>query len=82
MTVPVSPSLDEATRIYLVRHGRTKLNAAGVLRGHLDPPLDVVGRRQVRELGVALAQRGIQSSSPARCGERLKRPRRSPDRLD
>ena len=29
--------------IYLVRHGRTALNAAGVLRGRLDPPLDGVG---------------------------------------
>ena len=30
-------------RIFLVRHGRTSLNAAGVLRGRLDPELDVTG---------------------------------------
>lgn len=47
------------TCVYLVRHGRTALNAAGVLRGRLDPPLDDVGRRQVAVLGAALAGRGI-----------------------
>jgi probable phosphoglycerate mutase len=34
--------------IYLVRHGRTALNAAGVLRGRLDPPLDAQGEREVQ----------------------------------
>jgi broad specificity phosphatase PhoE len=48
-----------ATRIYLARHGRTALNAAGVLRGRLDPPLDDVGRRQAQWLGAALGHRGI-----------------------
>lgn len=47
------------TRIYLARHGRTPLNAAGVLRGRLDPPLDDVGRRQAQWLGAALGRRGI-----------------------
>jgi len=42
------------TRIYLVRHGRTGLNASGVLRGHLDPPLDAVGNIQAIRLAVAL----------------------------
>jgi broad specificity phosphatase PhoE len=36
--------------IYLVRHGRTALNAAGVLRGRLDPPLDEQGEREVQHL--------------------------------
>jgi broad specificity phosphatase PhoE/ADP-ribose pyrophosphatase YjhB (NUDIX family) len=45
-------------RIYLARHGRTPLNAAGVLRGHLDPLLDAVGRQQAEWLGVALGDRG------------------------
>lgn len=41
----------EATAtVFLVRHGRTALNAAGVLRGRLDPPLDDVGRREARRL--------------------------------
>lgn len=46
-------------RIYLARHGRTPLNAAGALRGHLDPPLDAVGRQQAEWLGVALGDRGV-----------------------
>jgi broad specificity phosphatase PhoE len=40
--------------VYLVRHGQTALNTAGVLRGLLDPPLDETGRRQARRLGTAL----------------------------
>jgi probable phosphoglycerate mutase len=30
-------------RVFLVRHGRTSLNADGRLRSRLDPPLDEVG---------------------------------------
>lgn len=44
--------------VYLIRHGRTALNAQGVLRGQLDPPLDEVGRAQARALGSVLATRG------------------------
>jgi broad specificity phosphatase PhoE len=40
----------EAT-IFLVRHGRTPLNAAGVLRGRIDTPLDDVGQAEARALG-------------------------------
>jgi broad specificity phosphatase PhoE len=36
--------------VYLVRHGQTRLNAAGLLRGHIDTPLDEVGRREARAL--------------------------------
>ena len=57
-----------ATRVYLARHGRTPLNAAGVLRGRLDLDLDEVGRDQARRLAVALAERGagIVVASPLR----------------
>lgn len=41
------------TELYLCRHGRTALNAAGVLRGRIDPDLDEVGRAEA----VALAAR-------------------------
>lgn len=44
------------TQIYLVRHGRTTLNANGLLRGHLDPPLDAVGAEEVLALGRYFAQ--------------------------
>jgi broad specificity phosphatase PhoE len=36
--------------MFLVRHGRTSLNAAGVLRGRIDAPLDEVGRHEARLL--------------------------------
>jgi broad specificity phosphatase PhoE len=42
--------------VYLARHGQTALNAAGVLRGHLDPPLDTVGQLQAVNLGIALGR--------------------------
>lgn len=41
--------------VYLVRHGRTALNADGRLRGRLDPPLDRVGHTQVEALAAAFA---------------------------
>lgn len=46
-------------RVYLARHGRTALNAAGVLRGRLDPPLDDEGEAEVARLARALAGAGI-----------------------
>ncbi len=36
---------------YLVRHGRTHLNAEGRLRGDQNPPLDNVGRDEASALG-------------------------------
>jgi len=46
-------------RVFLVRHGRTPLNADGRLRGRLDPPLDEVGEREVAELARELASHRI-----------------------
>jgi broad specificity phosphatase PhoE len=40
--------------VYLVRHGQTRLNETGVLRGLLDPPLDEAGLRQAGRLAAAL----------------------------
>jgi broad specificity phosphatase PhoE len=48
---------EDRTRLYLVRHGRTSLNAAGVLRGLLDPPLDELGRMQAARLAAVLGTR-------------------------
>jgi len=42
------------TDIYLCRHGRTTMNVAGLLRGRLDPDLDLVGYAEARELGKLL----------------------------
>lgn len=57
-----------ATRVYLARHGQTPLNSAGLLRGHLDPHLDAVGRNEAQRLASALVGRdiGIIVTSPLR----------------
>ncbi len=66
----------EMTEIFLVRHGRTALNAQGRFRGRQDVPLDDVGREQAREAarrlrGVSIAAvyagpllRTIQTAEP------------------
>lgn len=40
-----------ASTVYLLRHGRTALNAAGALRGLIDVPLDQVGETEAVRLG-------------------------------
>lgn len=57
------------TRLLVVRHARTALNAQGILQGPwLDPPLDTVGRMQALLLGQRLAATPFASvwSSPLR----------------
>jgi broad specificity phosphatase PhoE len=54
-TRPEAPRL---STIYLVRHGETILNAGGVLRGHLDPPLNPAGRLEAEALARALGHVG------------------------
>ena len=44
-----------SSRVLLVRHGRTVLNAENRLRGRLDPELDDVGRAEVQALAEQLA---------------------------
>lgn len=41
-------------RVYLVRHGETDANRAGIIQGQLDTPLNDHGKEQARQLGVAL----------------------------
>jgi broad specificity phosphatase PhoE len=48
-------SLSDNAVVILARHGRTELNAGGLLRGHLDPSLDTVGEAEVAALGHELA---------------------------
>lgn len=43
--------------LYLVRHGRTAQNAARLLLGRMDVPLDELGRRQAAALGAVPALR-------------------------
>lgn len=56
----MAESKDEWCRLILARHGQTVLNANGELRGHLDPDLDDVGRRQVAALAEALTVYDVQ----------------------
>ncbi|SHG50049.1 probable phosphoglycerate mutase [Jatrophihabitans endophyticus] len=42
-------------RLVLLRHGRTAWNAERRFQGHLDPPLDEVGRAQAYEVGALVA---------------------------
>lgn len=44
--------------LYLVRHGRTALNAEGRLRGHANPPLDEIGLKEAEAVGEVLARTG------------------------
>jgi glucosyl-3-phosphoglycerate phosphatase len=55
-------------RIFLVRHGRTSLNAAGVLRGRLNPELDATGVAEATAVADAIGHSGLALvvSSPLR----------------
>ncbi|HZD66517.1 MAG TPA: histidine phosphatase family protein, partial [Acidimicrobiales bacterium] len=54
--------------MFLIRHGRTELNAAGALRGRMDVALDEVGEEEARRLGALFAASGVALviSSPLR----------------
>ena len=46
----------EPRNVYLVRHGQTRLNRTGCIRGHANPPLDAEGLAQADAVGRVLAQ--------------------------
>lgn len=46
-------------RLYLVRHGQTEWNSAGLAQGHSDIPLDAVGLDQARRLGDLFADKTV-----------------------
>ena len=45
--------------IYLIRHGQTQLNSAGLLQGRSDLPLNEAGILQAREAAAFLRENGI-----------------------
>jgi probable phosphoglycerate mutase len=51
--------MDEPTRVFVLRHGQTAWNASRRIQGHVDEPLDDIGRWQAQRLGQALAGEGI-----------------------
>jgi broad specificity phosphatase PhoE len=71
---PLGNSVWRAT-ILLARHGRTSLNAAGVLRGQIDVPLDDVGESEASLLAREMAPfspRGVMSSPLVRARQTAK----------
>jgi broad specificity phosphatase PhoE len=50
--------------LYLVRHGETAANVAGLLLGRADPPLTELGQRQARAVAAALPTPSLLVSSP------------------
>lgn len=50
--------------LIVVRHGRTESNAAGLLLGRADPPLDEVGRAQIQAVAARLGPVTQVVSSP------------------
>ena len=50
-----APVMTATSIVFLVRHGRTPLNEAGVLRGRIATPLDSVGRQEADSVGTLFA---------------------------
>jgi broad specificity phosphatase PhoE len=65
-----------AVHIFLIRHGETALNAAGVLRGQLDVPLNETGEAEARALGGVFREVPLSAvvSSPLRRAVETARP--------
>ena len=51
--------MHEATRLFVLRHGRTAWNAEARIQGQMDAPLDELGRWQAERLAEALAGEDI-----------------------
>jgi broad specificity phosphatase PhoE len=52
--------------LFLVRHGQTAANVAGLFLGRADPPLTELGQRQARAIAAALPAPSLLISSPLR----------------
>ena len=70
--------------LILVRHGRTEANAAGLLQGRIDNPLDELGEAHARAIAEAIKSVDVVISSPLRravqTAEALGRPVQVDDR--
>ena len=49
------------TELLIARHGETDWNRERRWQGHADPPLNVLGRAQARQLAAALAREGLEA---------------------
>ncbi len=54
-------SLNPNTKIYLLRHGETEMNAEGKMRGRSEVPLDERGEREVQRAAEWLKGKGIRT---------------------
>ena len=65
-----------AVHVFLIRHGETALNAAGVLRGQLDVPLSKTGEAEASALGELFREVPLRAifSSPLRRAADTARP--------
>ena len=65
-----------AVQVFLIRHGETALNAAGVLRGQLDVPLSKTGEAEASALGGLFREVPLRAifSSPLRRAADTARP--------
>lgn len=52
---------DQATRLFVIRHGRTAWNVQGIVQGHTDIGLDAFGHWQAAQLAHALADETLQA---------------------
>lgn len=55
----MTPTNDAHVCCYVVRHGRTTLNASGSFRGNVNPPLDSVGLQQAEKLAELFQDKDI-----------------------
>lgn len=53
------PIEKSSLKIYLARHGQDEDNAKGILNGHRDSPLTLLGKAQARELAKKIKEAGI-----------------------
>jgi len=71
--------------LILLRHGRTKANASGLLQGHIDPELDELGERQAAASAALIGSAERVIASPLRRAQQtaaaLGRPVETDDRF-
>lgn len=46
-------------KIYIARHGQDKDNVRGILNGHRDEPLTILGQNQAKDLAEKIKEAGI-----------------------
>jgi hypothetical protein len=71
-------AVEEPTRLFVLRHGQTAWNAQLRIQGHLDMPLNAVGRWQATRLAAACKAKNWRPSTARISRGRAKLPSRWP----